>query len=98
MRKTAIEEYKVTMKKKEEDCLEHVKWLEESVKELWEEEQKQMDLLSSMYDKRLKELKVHYRGLKRKAAGSFRKREGQIEKILTDIKTFLRKFTMNSKR
>ena len=89
MRKTAMKEYKASMKKKGEACMVQINKLEESVSELLEDEQRQMELLSSMCDKRIKEIKVHYRCLKRKATGSFRKREGQIEKILTDIKNIL---------
>ena len=91
MKTKAIFEYKVSLKKKEEACLEHAKTLERSVKDLWDEEERSMDLLSSMCDKRINEVKGHYKGLKRKAASKFRKREGQIHKMLTDIKNILTK-------
>ena len=89
MKHLAMAEFKTSMKNKEAECVRHVEKLEKSVRELWEDEQRQMDFISSMYEKRVNELSNHYGRLKKKTAGSFKKRKDKIEKILSDIKNIL---------
>ena len=79
----------IEMMKKEEDCLKHIRKLEGEIKTMRKDEKKHMDEITCLFNKRMKQLEDHYDGIKKKANEGFRKREGQLEKILNDIKDIL---------